>query len=136
MFKYIKTVGAHTAAPEIVSMPVDVQGSFKAGSVMFRNETGLTPYTYMEDHSSPKYLALEDYNYDGINVGKIKAMMILPGMIFETEYPENGDVGQSVLLSPSDDGNSFDKISTQTGKGATILKKNTGPAKCWVQFIC
>ena len=135
MFKYIKTVGAHTAAPEISYFTVDVMGSFKAGSVLFYNDVGLTPYTCHEDHSGAKYFALEDYNYVDGYTGKIKAMVILPGMIFEADYPGSGDVGGSYLLALAEDGNSFDKISTQAGMGATIIQKYTGPDKCWIQFV-
>ena len=133
MFKYIRTVGAHTAAPEISTHYVDVQASISAGSVMFRNDYGLTTYSLNEDHSDAKYLVLENYDHEK-SAGAVKTMLILPGMIFEVGYTGTPDVGDSVLLGLSDDGNYYDHIVEAKGKGARIINKDVGPNKCWVQL--
>ena len=134
MFKYIKTINAHCAAPEISEYTLDGQHDVKAGSVMFHNNYGLSPAFLDPTQSDRKYFVIEDFTYDEKKPVKVKAVPITPGMIFETETNiEDIEVGLCYLLTSSFDGNSFDTISNATGHGARIFKV-LGGKRYWVEL--
>ena len=137
MFKYIKTIGAHCAAPEISDYLLDGQHDLEAGSVMFHNSYGLTAVCIDSAQSDQKYLVLENFTYDPSKEGtqKVKAMPILPGMIFETDLTGiEGDVGCTFLLGYSNDGHSYDHVSNQEGHGARIARGPNLSKMSWVEL--
>ncbi len=82
MFRYLKTVGAHCAAPETEYMPVEPSSSIIDGS-MCEMVDGFLTNSYTTGKS--KFLPLETKTEDD---GKkfIKCIRILPGMLIEAHF--------------------------------------------------
>ena len=137
MFKYVKQLNAHCAAPEITTCYIDSVDPVNAGDVMFHDSYGLTHEGNDSTHSGMKYLVLEDFTPDpsNLNPRKLKALAILPGMVFETESHDSVYyVGQKFLLEPSESGKGYKGISKTEGNGARIFKFFTEGNKCWVEL--
>lgn len=82
MFKYIKTIGAHSAAPEFEYLPVDPSSSIIEGS-MCEMVDGFLTNAYTTGKS--KFLPVETKTEtDGKNF--IKCIRILPGMLIEASF--------------------------------------------------
>ena len=82
MFKYIKTIGAHSGAPEIEYLPVDSSTRIVKSSLC-QIKDGYLVSEYVVGKST--FIPLEGKEeYDGKK--KIKCIRILPGMLIECDF--------------------------------------------------
>ncbi len=82
MFKYLKTIGAHTCAPEPEHLRIKTSTVINVGALCEMSD-GYISNSYTEGKS--KFIALEE-KADGVYKSFVKCMRILPGMLFEVEY--------------------------------------------------
>ena len=87
MFKYLKTVGAHSGAPEIERMPAEASAVIPK-FCLCEMDNGYLSHTYTE--KKHKFLILEEKKE---NDGKthIDCIRLLPGMILECDFIGNTD---------------------------------------------
>ena len=103
MFKYLKTIGAHSGAPEFENLKAKTTMVIMNGSLC-EMEDGYLSNSYTEGKA--KFIALEE-KADGVYKTSIKCLRVLPGMLFEVDFigeahsipagtyvmPINGDYG-------------------------------------------
>ena len=82
MFKYLKTIGAHTCAPEPEHIRVKTATVIKSGALCEMVD-GYISSSYTEGKS--KFIALEE-KAAGVYKRSIKCIRVLPGMLFEVAF--------------------------------------------------
>ena len=82
MFKYLKTIGAHTGAPETERVRVKTAAVIQVGA-MFEMSDGYLSNSYTEGKS--KFIAIEE-KAPGVYKSSIECIRVLPGMLFEVEF--------------------------------------------------
>lgn len=119
MFKYVKTMGAHAAAPEIEEMYMDSFADVPAGTVLFHNGESLTANATTENQDEPKYFLVEKYEY-ARGPHSVKAFRINKGMLFTATDLPKVDIGSTLLLGSNGGNSGYDHVSTIPGHGARI----------------
>lgn len=116
MFNYLKTIGAHSGAPEPEFMPVLAATAIVKGSIC-EMEAGALTNSFTAGKS--KFVALEGKAAKEAK-GEIKCIRVLPGMIFDVEF--NGDpteLAAGMLVTPLT-GSDGCYIYCEDGEGGTI----------------
>ena len=113
MFKYLKTIGAHSGAAEIERMPVEASAIIPKNCLCEMN-MGYLSNTYNEHKT--KFVTLEDKSEnDGKNY--IDCIRALPGMIFECDFIgsiENVGIG-SLINAGNEPDNYYDHCEDGSG---------------------
>ncbi len=116
MFNYLRTIGAHSGAPEPECMPVAAAAVFCKGCIC-EMSAGVLANSFTEGKS--KFLVLEEKK---ANDGKraVKCIRVLPGMIFEADFTgDPTELAAGMLVTPLLGGDD-NYIYCEDGEGGTI----------------
>ena len=95
MFKYLKTIGAHSGAPEIEYLPVRSDSCIYKDSLC-EMQAGYLSNSFTNGRS--KFIPIETKNETDTDKTHVKCIRILPGMFIECEYM--GDISNISAGSP------------------------------------